>query len=263
MKRLAVLAAACALAFPLHAKDIASVNGHAITDTQLDQFVSLLVEQGAPDSPELREQVKQEMIHRLVAVQAAEKAGIDKRPAVQQELELARQGILVRALIADHLEKNPIDDAKIQAEYDKIKASQAERSEYQVRHILVKEQKEAQDLLAQIKSKKLKFEDAASKHSIDPGSGKNGGDLGWGPASNYVPEFAKAVESLDKGETADEPVQTQFGWHIIRVEDERPVEFPALEDVKPQLEEMMRQQQVVEFQQNLVKEAKIEQEESK
>lgn len=257
MKRLAVLAAACALAFPLHAKDIASVNGQAITDEQLNQFVTLLVEQGAQDSDELREQVKQEMIHRLVAVHAAQKAGIDKRPAVQQELELASQGILVRALIADHLEKNPITDAQLQAEYDKIKGSQADRKEYKVRHILVQEQKEAEDLLAQIKAKKISFEDAAGQHSIDPGSGKNGGDLGWGPASNYVPEFAKAVESLKKGATAEAPVQSQFGWHIIRLEDERPVQFPELADVKPQLEEMMRQQQVVEFQQNLVKNAEI------
>src|SRR5690606_15381690 len=181
MKRLAVLAAACALAFPLHAKQIASVNGENITDDQLNQFVALLVEQGAQDSPELREQVKQEMIHRLVAVHAAEKAGIDKRPAVEQELELARQGILVRALIADHLEKNPVSDEKIQAEYEKIKASAADRKEYKVRHILVEEQKEAEDLLAQIKADKVSFEEAATQHSIDPGSGKNGGDLGWGP----------------------------------------------------------------------------------
>src|SRR5690606_31875097 len=152
MKRLAVLAAACAIAFPLHAKQIASVNGEAITDTQLNQFVSLLVEQGAQDSPELREQVKQEMIHRLVAVHAAQKAGIDKQPAVQQELELARQGILVRALIADHLDKNPVTDEKLQAEYDRIKQAQGDRKEYKVRHILVEDQKEAEDLLAQIKS---------------------------------------------------------------------------------------------------------------
>lgn len=259
MKRLAVLAAACALAFPLHAKDIATVNGKAVTQEQLDRFVTLLVEQGAQDSPELREQVKQEMIHRLVAVQAAEKAGIHKRPAVEQELELARQGILVRALIADHLEKNPISDEKVQQEYDRIKATQADRKEYKVRHILVEDEKKAQDLLEQIKAKKISFNDAASQHSIDPGSGKNGGDLGWAPASNYVPEFATAVESLKKGATSDKPVQSQFGWHIIQLEDERPVQFPDLADVKPQLEEMMRQQQVVEFQKKLMDDANIKQ----
>lgn len=260
MKRLAVLAAACVLAFPLHAKDIASVNGEAITEAQLNQFVALLVEQGAQDSPELREQVKQEMIHRLVAVHAAQKAGIDKRPDVQQELELARQGILVRALIADYLDKNPVTDAKLQAEYDRIKQAQGDGKEFKVRHILVEDQKAAEDLLQQIKSKKISFEDAAGKHSIDPGSGKNGGDLGWAPTSNYVPEFAKAVESLKKGALTDKPVQSQFGWHIIQVEDERPVEFPALDAVKPQLEEMMRQTQVVEYQKKLVEEAKIKQE---
>ena len=260
MKRLAVLAAACALAFPLHAKQIASVNGETITDQQLDQFVTLLVEQGAQDSPELREQVKQEMIHRLVAVHAAQKAGIDKRPAVQQELELARQGILVRALIADYLEKNPITDAKLQTEYDRIKDAQGDRKEYKVRHILVEDQKQAEDLLAQIKSKKISFEDAATEHSIDPGSGKNGGDLGWAPTSNYVPEFGQAVEELEKGAMADKPVQSQFGWHIIKVEDERPVEFPALDAVRPQLEEMLRQTQVVEYQKKLVEEADIKQE---
>jgi len=259
MKRLAVLAATCALAFPLHAKQIASVNGQAITDDQLNQFVTLLVEQGAQDSPELREQVKQEMIHRLVAVHAAQKAGIDKRPAVEQELELARQGILVRALIADHLEKNPVSDDKIQAEYDKIKSAQGDRKEYKLRHILVEEEKQAEDLLAQINAKKISFEEAATEHSIDPGSGKKGGDLGWGPASNYVPEFAEAVESLNKGQTTKQPVKSQFGWHIIQVEDERPVEFPALADVKPQLEEMMRQQQVVEFQKQLMEDADIQQ----
>lgn len=259
MKRLVLLAAACALALPLHAKEIASVNGKSITEEQLNQFVALLVEQGAQDSPELREQVKQEMIHRLVAVHAAQKAGIDKRPAVEQELELARQGILVRALIADHLEKNPLSDEQIKAEYDKLKATQSDRKEYKVRHILVEDQKQAEDLLAQINAKKITFEDAAAKHSIDPGSGKNGGDLGWGPASNYVPEFAKAVESLKKGTTADKPVQSQFGWHVIRVEDERPVQFPPLDDVKPQLEELMRQQQVVDFQKKLVEDADIKQ----
>src|SRR5690606_20038248 len=129
-----------------------------------------------------------------VAVQAAEKAGIDKQPAVTQAIELARQGILVRALMADYLKKNPITDAKIQAEYDNIKKEQAGKQEYKLRHILVKEQKQAEDLTAAIKSKKTTFDAAAKKDSLDPGSGKNGGDLGWGPASNYVPEFAEAVE---------------------------------------------------------------------
>lgn len=258
MKRLAVLAAACAIALPVYAQNVATVNGQPITQKSLDQFVALLVEQGAQDTPELRTQVKQEMVNRLVAVQAAEKAGLDKQAAVKQEIELARQGILVRALMADYLKKNSITDAKIQDEYDKIKASQADKQEYKVRHILVKEQKAAEDITAAIKSKKVTFDAAAKKDSIDPGSGKNGGDLGWAPSSNYVPEFAQAVEGLKKGQMTDKPVQSQFGWHIIQVDDTRAAKFPELAEVKPQLEEMMRQQQLAEFQDKLIKDAKIQ-----
>lgn len=257
MKRLAVLAAACVIALPVYAQTVATVNGKAISQENLDQFVSLLVSQGAPDTPELRTQVKQEMVNRLVAVQAAEKAGLDKEPAIQQEMELARQGILVRALMADYLKKNPVTDAKIQAEYDQIKKEQAGKQEYKLRHILVEDEKTANDLTAAIKAKTTTFDAAAKKDSIDPGSGKNGGDLGWGPASNYVPEFAQAVEGLKKGEMTDKPVKTQFGWHIIQVEDARAVKFPELAEVKPQIEEMMRQQQLAEYQQSLIKAADI------
>jgi peptidyl-prolyl cis-trans isomerase C len=257
MKRLAILAAACAIAIPAYAQTVATVNGQAISQQSLDQFVTLLVGQGAQDTPELREQVKQEMINRLVVVQAAEKAGIDKQSDVKQELELARQGILVRALVSDHLKKNPVTDAEIQAEYDQIKKAQSGKQEYKLRHILVKDQKAAEDLTAAIKAKKVTFDAAAKKDSLDPGSGKNGGDLGWGPASNYVPEFAQAVEGLKKGEMTDKPIQTQFGWHIIQKDDTRDVTFPELAEVKPQIEEMLRQQQVAEFQQELLKKATI------
>jgi peptidyl-prolyl cis-trans isomerase C len=257
MKRIALFAAACAIAIPAYAQTIATVNGTAITQDKLDQFVALLIAQGAQDTPELRTQVKQEMVNRLVAVQAAEKAGITKQADVQQEIELARQGILVRALMADYLKKNPVTDAKVQAEYDKIKKEQAGKQEYKLRHILVKEQKAAEDLTAALKAKKITFDAAAKKDSLDPGSGKNGGDLGWGPATNYVPEFAEAVQGLKKGGMTDKPVQTQFGWHIIQVDDTREVKFPELSEVKPQIEEMLRQQQLAEYQQNLIKNATI------
>lgn len=257
MKRLVMFAAAFAIAAPVYAQNVATVNGKPITQKQVDQFVALLVTQGAKDSPELREQVKQEMIGRTVAVQAAEKAGIDKQADVKQEIELARQGILVRALMADHLKKNPITDAKISADYEAIKKEQAGRLEYKLRHILVKDEKAAQDLIADLKAKKVTFDAAAKKDSIDPGSGKNGGELGWGPTSNYVPEFAQAVENLKKGQMTDKPVQTQFGWHVIEVEDTRPIKFPTLEEVKPQITEMLRQQELAQYQQSLMKSATI------
>src|SRR5690606_14172345 len=242
---------------PAYAQNVATVNGKAITQKQLDDFVSLLVEQGAQDSPQLREQVKQEMIGRLVAVQAAEKAGIDKQANVRQEVELARQGILVRALMSDYLKKHPVTDADIQTEYDEIKKAQEGRQEYKLRHILVKEEQAAKDIIAAIKSKKTTFDAAAKKDSIDPGSGAKGGDLGWGPSSNYVPEFAQAVEKLKKGQITETPVQTQFGWHVIQVDDARPVSLPDLNDVKPQIEEMLRQEKLVQYQQQLMKSADV------
>jgi peptidyl-prolyl cis-trans isomerase C len=257
MKRLAVLVAACAITVSAHAQTVATVNGKTISQAQMDQFVALLISQGAQDTPELRTQVKQEMVNRMVAVQAAEKAGIDKQNDVKQEIELARQGILVRALMNDHLEKNPVTDAKIQAEYDLIKKDQAGKQEYKLRHILVKDEKAAQDILASINAKKVTFDAAAKKDSIDPGSGQNGGDLGWAQASNFVPEFAQAVQSMKKGQITDKPIQTQFGWHIIQVDDSRPIAFPELADVKPQIEEMLRQQQLADFQQQLIKSATI------
>ncbi|HUH87651.1 MAG TPA: peptidylprolyl isomerase [Pusillimonas sp.] len=257
MKRLALFAATCVIAIPAYAQNVATVNGKAITQKQLDNFVAMLIKEGAQDSPQLREQVKQEMIGRLVAVQAAEKAGLDKQDAVRQEIELARQGILVRALMTDHLAKHPVTDAEIQAEYDAIKKAQEGRQEYKLRHILVAEEQAAKDIIAAIQSKKTTFDEAAKKDSIDPGSGAKGGDLGWGPSSNYVPEFAQAVESLKKGELTTAPVQTQFGWHVIQVDDSRPITMPDVKDVKPQLEEMMRQEKLMQFQKSLMDSATI------
>lgn len=257
MKRLIFIAAACMLALPLHAQTIASVNGEAITQDKLDSFVALLVGQGATDSDELRTRVKQEMINRLVAVQAARKAGLDKNPEIVQEIELANQGILVRALMTDHLDRNPISDETLKAEYEKIRAEETKEPEYKVRHILVKEETEATALIADIKAGRQEFADAAGKASIDPGSGKNGGELGWAPAANYVPEFAEAVRTLGKGGMSETPVESQFGWHIILVEDERPATFPEFDDIRTQLEEMMRQQQLASFQQALLEKANI------
>lgn len=257
MKRIAAVALACSLALPVYAKDIVTVNGQGISQAKFDQFVSLLISQGAQDTPQLRDQVKQEMINRLVAVQAAEKAGLQKDPAVQQETELATQSILVRALMAKYLKDHPVTDADLKKEYDTIKAEQADRKEYKLRHILVKDEDTAKSLIKSIKAKKITFDAAAKKDSIDTGSGKNGGELGWGPTTNYVPEFAKAVESMKKGDTSTEPVKTQFGWHIIQVEDVRPVAFPSFDEAKPQLEEMMRQQALGDYQKGLMKDAKV------
>ncbi len=159
--------------------------------------------------------------------------------------------------MAKYLKDNPVTEADLKKEYDTIKAEQANRKEFKLRHILVKTEDEAKALIKAIKAKKTTFEAAAKKDSIDTGSGQNGGELGWGPTTNYVPEFAQAVESMKKGQLSTDPVQTQFGWHVIQVEDERPVAFPSFDEAKPQLEEMMRQQELSTYQKKLMADAKI------
>lgn len=257
MKRFAALAFSCALALPLYAQNVATVNGKAITEKQLNDFVALLVEQGAKDSPQLREQVKEELIGRQIFVQAAEKAGLEKRADVKQEIELARQGILVRALMADTLKKNPVSAAEVKTEYEELKKQEAGAKEYKVRHILVADEAEAKQIIADVKAKKTTFEAAAKKHSIDTGSGQNGGDLGWSSSNNYVEPFAKAVEAQKKGELSATPVQSEFGWHIILVDDSRALPFPTFDEAKEQIEEMLRQTKLRDFQESLFNAADV------
>ena len=257
MKRIVMFAAALALATPIYAQNVATVNGKPITKANVDEFVKLLGTQGATDSPQLRDQVKEELINRQVMVQAAEAAGLVKDPTITVELELARQGILVRALMADYLKKNPITDAKIQAEYDKLKKAEDGKFEYEVRHILVEDEKTANDMQAKLKAKSAKFEDLA-KSSKDPGSAEKGGNLGWAADSNYVEPFAKAVAATPKGQLSEKPVQSQFGWHVIEVLDKRPVAFPPLEQVRKELEQMMREQTLAAYQADLRSKAKVQ-----
>jgi peptidyl-prolyl cis-trans isomerase C len=257
MKRIVMFAAALALAAPIYAQNVATVNGKPITKANVDEFVKLLGTQGAADSPQLREQVKEELINRQVMVQAAEAAGLLKDATITVELELARQGILVRALMADYLKKNPITDAKIQAEYDKLKKAEDGKFEYEVRHILVEDEKTANDMQAKLKAKSAKFEELA-KSSKDPGSAEKGGNLGWAADSNYVEPFAKAVAATPKGQLSEKPVQSQFGWHVIEVLDKRPVAFPPLDQVRKELEQMMREQTLAAYQADLRSKAKVQ-----
>jgi len=257
MKRFVLLAAACALALPALAQNAATVNGTAIAQKSVDQFVQALISQGANDTPELREQAKQELINREILTQAAEKAGLPKREEVSAALAQARQAVLVRALMAEHLKNNPVSDAAIEAEYNKIKAAQGDVQEYQARHILVEDEKLALDLIKQLADKKADFAALAKQHSKDSGSAERGGELGWAPANNYVQPFAAALQRLKKGELAAAPTQTQFGWHVIELQDARPVSFPALDQVRDQVAEMLRQQTLAAYQQALRDQATI------
>ncbi len=256
MKRLVMLIAASALLPSAGAQHAAIVNGKEIPASQVDQFVRMMTEQGAPDTPQLREQIREELINREVMVQAAEKAGIADKPDVRMELELARQNVLIRGLFNHFLENNAISEKQLQAEYDKLKAA-SQQLEYKAHHILVKEEQEAKDIITRLE-KGEDFAKLAKEHSQDPGSGPRGGDLGWASADSYVQPFGEALSKLKKGETTKEPVQSSFGWHVIRLEDTRQASFPPLEQVKAQLEEMLRQHALAKYQEELRKSAKVE-----
>jgi peptidyl-prolyl cis-trans isomerase C len=189
-------------------------------------------------------------------MQEAKKRGLDASDDYKNQLELARQTILIRQLFADFQRKNPVTDADIKAEYDKF-VKENSGKEYRARHILVEKEDEAKALIADIK-KGAKFEDLARKVSKDPGSGANGGDLDWAAAGSYVAEFSDAMVKLSKGQMTDVPVKSQFGFHIIRVDDVRDAELPKLSDVKPQIAQQLQQQKLSSFQEGLRSKAKIQ-----
>ena len=261
----AVLAAT--LALPAVAQNVAIVNGKAVPKARLDALEAQVKEQaartGRPVPPEVQAQLRDEVIAREIFMQEAERRGVQGSAEFRTKMELARQSVMINELFADYQKKNVVSDADAKAEYDRLVASQAPESgakEYHARHILVEKEDEAKALIAQIK-KGAKFEDLAKKSSKDPGSGAQGGDLGWASPSGYVPEFADALGKLGKGKMTDTPVKTQFGYHVIRVDDVRDAkapEAPKFDDVKAQIKQQMEQQKLAKFQEDLRAKAKIE-----
>jgi peptidyl-prolyl cis-trans isomerase C len=171
-------------------------------------------------------------------------------------MDLARQAILIRQLFENYRKTSPVTDADVQAEYDKFVAANSGK-EFKARHILVENEDQAKKIIADLK-KGAKFEDIAKKQSKDPGSGANGGDLDWANPSSFVPEFSEAMVKLNKGEMTQVPVKSQFGWHIIRVDDIRQAQLPKLEEVKPQITQQLAQQKLQKYQEDLRTKAKVE-----
>ena len=251
-----LLALTAMVALPSFAQNVATVNGKPIPAAKVDQVVKQVVAQGkATDSPQLREAIKKDLIGREVLIQEADKQGIGTRPDVKNAIDNARQSIIINAMLADYIKKNPVKDADIKAEYDKYKAQVGEK-EYHARHILVGTEDEAKQIIAKLKGG-AKFEDLA-KQSKDPGSAQNGGDLDWASPASFVPEFSKAMTSLQKGAITETPVHSQFGWHVIKLEDVRPAKIPPLEEVKQQVAESLQQRKLATFREELMKKAKIQ-----
>jgi peptidyl-prolyl cis-trans isomerase C len=251
-----LLAMTAMVALPSFAQNVATVNGKPIPAAKVDQVVKQVVAQGkATDSPQLREAIKKDLIGREVLIQEADKQGVGTRPDVKNAIDNARQGIIINAMLADYIKKNPVKDAEIKAEYDKYKSQQGDK-EYHARHILVATEDEAKQIIAKLKGG-AKFEDLA-KQSKDPGSAANGGDLDWASPGSFVPEFSKAMTSLQKGQITETPVKTQYGFHVIKLEDVRASKFPPLEEVKQQVAESLQQRKLAAFREELLKKAKIQ-----
>ncbi len=238
------------------AQNLAIVNGKAVPKTRLDALAQQVAKSGRPVTPEMQGQLREEVIAREVFMQEAEKQGLSSSEDYKVQMELARQTILIRALFADYQKKNPVTDEELKAEYAKFSAANGGK-EYKAHHILVEKEADAKAIIASLK-KGGKFEDIAKKQSKDAGSGANGGDLDWANPSSYVPEFSEALLKLTKGQTTETPVKSQFGYHIIRVDDIRTAQLPDFEQLKPQIAQQMEQQRLAAFQQGLRDKAKVE-----
>lgn len=259
-----LLALASALvSFPAFAADKAApagkafvtVNGKAIPSARAEVLIANQVAQGQARTPELDNAVREELVRREILAQEATKKGVDKKTDVQAQVELARQGVLIGAYLNDYARNVKVSDADVQKEYDNIKSALGDK-EYKARHILVEGEGEAKDIIARLQ-KGEKFEDLA-KASKDPGSKDRGGELGWANKASYVPEFSAAMAKLEKGRYTTSPVKTNFGWHVILLEDTRELKAPAMDEVKPQIVQRLRQMAVEKHILDLRNKAKVE-----
>ncbi|MGB7299095.1 MAG: peptidylprolyl isomerase [Burkholderiaceae bacterium] len=238
------------------AQNAVIVNNEAIPLSRVDAFVKAMVAQGRPDTPELREMVREELISRELFVQEAQARKLATSPEVENQLIRARQDILIQALIRNELATQPITDEEVQAAYAKQNSEQKGELEYRASHILVEDAATAKKIIADLK-KGGDFK-AMAKQSKDPGSAARGGDLDWNSPSTFVPAFSEAMVNLKKGEYTNEPVKTDYGYHVIRLDDTREAQPPSLESVKPQLRQGIERQRILGLQKALRDKAKIE-----
>ena len=263
MKKLSFAVSAVALAAALlpalaSAQNIAIVNGKAVPKARFESFMTQVTKQGnQPRTPELEQQVKDELVLREIFVQEAEARGLQRSEEYRAQMDVARQSLLIRELFNDYQKKNAVSDAELKAEYDKLKGAGGGGNEYRARHILVEKEDEAKALIAQLKAG-AKFEDLAKANSKDPGSAPNGGDLDWAAPGNFVPEFSEAMVKLEKGKFTETAVKSQFGYHIIQLDDSRAATFPSLEEVKPQLSQRLQQAKMTKFREDLKAKAKTD-----
>lgn len=235
---------------------VATVNGVQIPRNRLDIVLRQQMARGAQDNEQVRTQVREALINNELLIQEANRSGLAKKVEVQQQLELVRQEVIANAVVAEYIRTHPISDADVQKEYERTKAQTGDR-EYKARHVLVSTEEDAKSVLADLK-KGSKFDDVAQKRSLDEGTRPKGGDLDWNVPSNFDKAFADALVKLEKGKMTETPVRSRFGFHIIQLDDVRPVNFPPLAQVSQQIQQRLVGQKVDILIRELRAKAKIE-----
>ena len=234
---------------------VATVNGVAIPKTRVDAVVRAQEAQGQKDSPELRAAIRDRLITLEIVAQEATRKGLAKSADTRSQIELANANILAQAYRVDYFKSHPVTDEALKAEFDKIKSQMSDK-EYKARHILVEKEADAKEIIEKLK-KGEKFEELA-KASKDPGSKDHGGDLDWNQPAGFVKPFSDAMVKLEKGKYTETPVQSQFGWHVIRLDDVRTAKFPDFNEVKPGLQQRMHEAMFEKVVTELRAKAKIE-----
>ncbi|MSQ49919.1 MAG: peptidylprolyl isomerase [Betaproteobacteria bacterium] len=235
---------------------LATVNGVQIPRQRLEVVLQQQVARGASDSEPLRAQVREALINNELLIQEANRSGIAKKAEVLQQLDITRQEVIANAVVTEHLRVNPVSDADIQKEYDRARSQTGDR-EFKARHILVATEDDAKSVLADLK-KGGKFDDISQKRSLDEGTRPRGGDLDWNVPRNFDKAFADAMLKLEKGEMTEAPVRSRFGFHVIQLDDVRPVNFPPLAQVKQQIQQRLVGQKIDGYIRDLRANSKIE-----
>jgi peptidyl-prolyl cis-trans isomerase C len=234
---------------------VATVNGVAIPKSRVDAIVRAQEAQGQKDSPELRAGIRDRLITLEIVAQEATHKGMAKTADTLSQLELARTNILAQAFRTDYVKNHPVSDDALKAEFEKIKSQMGDK-EYKARHILVENEADAKEIIVKLK-KGEKFEELA-KASKDPGSKDHGGDLDWNQPGGFVKPFSDAMMKLEKGKYTETPVQSQFGWHVIQLDDVRPAKFPDFNEIKPGLQQRMQEAMFEKTVADLRAKAKVE-----
>ena len=235
---------------------VATVNGKAIDSETFNVFVQAVANKPAAEIPaEQKKQMLEQLINMTLAAQAGEKEGLEKDAAVKARMQLLHTQLLAEAATEKYMKAHPVSESETKAEYDTQVANMPK--EYKARHILVDSKEKAEAIIKELAAGG-DFAKIAAKESKDAGSGKKGGDLGWFTAQSMVKPFSDAVAGMQKGQTTPQPVQSEFGWHVINLEDTRTPAAPAYDDVKQQVEMLSQRKKLQAYLDELRKTAKIQ-----